>query len=571
MRCPAGDAQQQVPVTEWSSWLSGNVFAGVRRFGANMLRVLVSGVVLVGTVYPLDAGGKVRQERPRWDAREAAFRSGLEADGFVVQDGYAYPVDPIADLLDSGLGDTANANNAGQPYKVLMIPPHPIDRDLPVDPGELAFSVFRIRPDEAIVYVGPTPPLSDYFSFTPYLWVRREGKIVPKGDLIFAAVNDPLNNALIKTEGRGNPFRKQTVIVFTADRGVFARVAASAHAAGYPASMINPYVLPSKLLYLGVLPQHPEADNFVLIVRSANFVSEAAGDNYLANNSYARIWRVTPEQEPALDPYPTPAPREHAWISEKTLFPDLEDGLQRLEQAILERFSDRTTQPFESIQWWPTSRGVLEAEKDSESPIFHKFIAGEASDTPYLRSAIDGEPANFILGEDDLVVVYGVNHEATGLATYSSLSLYGDWITSSCDTWEDQWEYVFGCGHHAWNGVAGMNSHDFSGSAEEYIPGDPMAPYLYAVKVLRRPPSDKQERFWVVVPEPPCEIAPCEAPLPSYNHGIALDKPISIGYRAYLNPATGAGPDYGDIIWDRAVWVEEGNVETAVDDLPRRR
>ena len=563
MKRSAGDVGQQLRATAWSGRLSLSFVAGPRRIEANILCTLAIGAVLLGAACLLDAGERVRGDRPTWKCREAAFRSGLEADGVVVQNGYAYPVDPIADLLDSGLGDTANANNAGQPYKVLMIPPHPIERDLAADVEDLAFSVFRLRPDEAIVYVGPTPPLADYFSFTPYQWVRRENRIVPKGDLVFAAVNDPLNNALIRTESRGNPFRKQTVIVFTADRGIYRRVAASARAAGYPASMINPYVLPSDLLYLGVLPQYPEADNFVLIVRSANFVSEAAGDEYLANNSYASIWRVTPEQEPVLDPYPTPEPREHEWISERTLFPDLEEGLQRLEQAILRRFSDRTTQPFESIQWWPTSREVLEAEGNPSSESFHKFIAGEASDTPYLRSAIDGEPANFILGEDDLVVVYGVNHEATGLATYSSLSLYGDWITSSCDTLEDQWEYVFGCGHHAWNGVAGMNSHDFSGSAEEYIPGDPMAPYLYAVKVMRRPPTDRHEKFWVVVPEPPCAVAPCEAPLPSYNHGIAPDRPISIGYRAYLNPATGAGPDYGDIIWDRAIWVENGSVDTA--------
>jgi hypothetical protein len=547
----------------WSGRRGRSFIGGDRRIKAHILCTIATGAVLLGMVLPLEAADKAHNERARWRGREAAFRSGLEADGFVVQEGYAYPVDPIADLLDAGLGDTANANNAGQPYKVLMIPPHPIDRDLPIHPGELAFSIFRIRPDEAIVYVGPTPPLADYFSFTPYLWVRRQGRIVPKGDFIFAAVNDPLNNALIKTEGRGNPFHKQTVIVFTADQGIFARVADQARAAGYPRSMVNAYILPSELLHLGVLTEDLEADTFVLVVRSANFVSRAAGDKYLADGSYATIWRVTPESEPALDPYPTPPEREHEWISERTLFPGLEEGLQRLEEAIRERFADRATQHFESMQWWPTSRQVLEAEDDDpRSDIYHQFIAGEASDTPYLRSAIDEEPANFILDDDDLVVVYGVNHEATGLATYSSLSLYGDWITSSCETLEDQREYVFGCGDHIWNGVAGMNSHEFSGSAEEYIPGDPMAPYLYAVKVVRRPPSDTHEKFWVVVPEPPCAVPPCEAPLPSYNHGIALDKPITIGYRAYLNPATGAGPAYDDMIWDRAIWVEDGNGES---------
>ena len=521
---------------------------------AKILFVLVSSVLILITAYSLSAASETRDKSAKVHGREAAFRSGLEADGFIVKNGSTYPVDTITDLLDSGLGDTANANNPGQPYKVLAVPPHPTDKDLPADLSELPLSIFRIRPDEAIVYVGPTPPMGDYFSFTPYLWVRREGRIIAKGDFIFAAVNDPLNSAGIKTAGNGNPFHKQTVIIFTADQGVYERVAALAQAAGYPESMINSYIFPSELLHLGVFSEYRNSDSFVLVVRTANFVSKAEGDRYLNNNSYATVWRVTPEREPAPRPFPTPAPRQHKWISERTLFPDLENGLKRLKQAILRQIPHVESESYESIRWWPASRDVLEAEADPQSPIYHKFIAGEASDTPYLRSAKDGKPANFILGEDDLVVVYGVNHAATGLATYSSLGVYGDWITSSCDTPKNQFEYVFGCGDHIWNGVAGMNSHDFRGSAEQYIPGDPMAPYLYAVKVTRRPPPDRHERFWVRVPEPPCEIPPCQAPLPSYNHGIELDKPVCIGYRAYLNPATGAGPDYDDIIWDKAIW-----------------
>jgi hypothetical protein len=523
---------------------------------AKTLSVFSSRGLIFIMAFALSAACQNHDKSTEVHGREAGFRTGIESNGFIVNDGSTYPVDPIADLLDSGLGDSANANNAGQPYKVVMIPPHPTERDMPPVFAELALSIFRIRPDEAIVYLGPTPPMADYFSFTPYLWVRREGRNVEKGDLVLAAVNDPLNSALIKTDGNGNPFHKQTVIIFTADEGIYARVAALAQAAGYPESMINCYILPSELLYLGVLSEYQHSDSFVLIIRAANFASKAAGDNYLNDDSYATVWRVTPEQEPALVPFPTLEPRQHKWKSERSLFPDLEDGLKRLEQAILKQIPNIDEYEFfESIRWWPASRDVLEAEEEGpQSPIYHKFIAGEASDTPYLRTAKDGKPANFILSEDDLVVVYGVNHAATGLATYSSLSIYGDWITSSCVTLEDQFKYVFGCGDHIWNGVAGMNSHDFRGSAEQYIPGDPMAPYLYAVRVMRQTPPDEHDKFCVRVPEPPCETPPCEEPLPSYNHGIALDKPICIGYRAYLNPATGAGPDYDDIIWDRAIW-----------------
>jgi PEGA domain len=97
--------------------------------------------------------------------------------------------------------------------------------------------------------------------------------------------------------------------------------------------------------------------------------------------------------------------------------------------------------------------------------------------------------------------------------------------------------------------VVSMTNHVFAGSAEEYIPGDPMAPYLYAVKVLRQPPKDKDDTYYVVVPTTNPEH-PCASP----GYCLGLNDPILIGYRAYLNPATASGADYDDIIHDRAIW-----------------
>ena len=474
------------------------------------------------------------------NSREAAFRTALKADGFIVNDGFAHPIDPIA-KFDEHKIDSCGGNNAGQPYKLLRVPILPVVQE---DPYEKDLGLFRLRPDEAIVYVGPTPPQADYFSFTPFISVRHKNPKVSKGDWLFAALGDPLNNALIRTEGNSNPFEQQTVVIFTADRGVYARVATQARAAGYPESMINRYVLPSALLNLGV---SPSSDTLLILLRTANFANQAVGDAYLANDNYAKVWRVTPELSPAPDPFPTPPQRNRKWVSETSLSPDLQAGLERLKAAILAQTPNLQSNPYKSIRWFADSREVLEAEKDGpDNQLYHKFVAGEASDTPYLRTAtMNGEAANFTLGDNDMVVVYGVNHAATGLATYSSFGVYGDWITSSCQ--DNPLQYVIGCGDHIWNGVAGMTNHDFKGSAEKYIPGDPTASYLYAVKVLRQPPSDGTDKYWVVVPLPSDK-------LPSYSYGIALDKPITIGYRAYLNPVTASGPDYSDIIPDRAIW-----------------
>jgi hypothetical protein len=69
------------------------------------------------------------------------------------------------------------------------------------------------------------------------------------------------------------------------------------------------------------------------------------------------------------------------------------------------------------------------------------------------------------------------------------------------------------------------------------------------VKVLRQPPQDRSDKYFVVVP-----TATPEHPCTSPGYCLGLDDPIIIGYRAYLNPATASGPDYEDIIHDRAIW-----------------
>ena len=92
-----------------------------------------------------------------------------------------------------------------------------------------------------------------------------------------------------------------------------------------------------------------------------------------------------------------------------------------------------------------------------------------------------------------------------------------------------------------------MTSHEFTGSAEQYLPHDPMARYLYAVRVVRKARAPARDRYCVIVPEQ--GVAG-----PFYPDAIPLEKPAMIGYRAYLNPATGAGPAYEDLIPDRAIW-----------------
>ena len=97
-------------------------------------------------------------------------------------------------------------------------------------------------------------------------------------------------------------------------------------------------------------------------------------------------------------------------------------------------------------------------------------IIGGTRDTNYLATY-----PNFMLreGEDEFVIVYGVNHQKTGKVTYSSVSIYAD---------KDRW---FGVKDGT------VLSPDFVDSARRYLPANP-PPELaknidmfYVIKVAR--------------------------------------------------------------------------------------
>jgi hypothetical protein len=123
------------------------------------------------------------------------------------------------------------------------------------------------------------------------------------------------------------------------------------------------------------------------------------------------------------------------------------------------------------------------------------------------------------LGNDtnEFIIIYGVNHIATGKATYSNFALYGA---------------------DAWNGVRAITDADFNGTAEEYLPGNPNAKYLYVYKVARNCDGN-----------PHCY----EVPYGAGSYGIELDQPLFIAWRIYLEKSTKTGPSYSEIVYDRAI------------------
>lgn len=439
------------------------------------------------------------------DGTISTFRAALEQDGFMVQEGNIGFFDVIG-FYDEGLVQSCFGNNPATPYLVFWLPPGPgqTGRSMLVNPKGFAAD-WHLRPDEAVVYIGRTPPECSYFSYRSYVFEKfypDEGEY----KRVFGDLGDTLNLKTIKTEGtpdgeEGDPFNQTTIIISTADQGINERIRNASESAGYPASIINTDVIPSSILNMGL---DNRSDTLAFVIRLNFFKDELAGTAYV-NDPPGTVLRITPMQptEPYLYKMPELSVRGSGNASELDLMPTLNE----LRKAILDRYSSLNATELETHVWLYTpplgwdgiQRGVM--------------VLGPNRDTTYLNTT------PFILGNNsnEFIIVYGVNHAATGKATYSNFALYGADIL---------------------NGVGCVNSQNLSGTAEEYLPGNPMGSYLYVWKVARNCTGD-----------PHC----LEIPSGVKAYGIDLDQPATVGFRAYLEKNMTIGPSYDEILYDRAI------------------
>jgi len=424
----------------------------------------------------------------------AAFRAELEESGFSVQEGSLRLLDLIS-LCCAGILPTCYGNNAVFPYLVYMIPPGSGQTVGKSNPW-----TFQLRPDEAIVFIGRTPPPVSYFSYRSYLMTRYDATEQTR-KRIFASLGDTLNNLTIKTRGFRieDSFDQDTIIVTTADRGIDKRIRKAAQKAGLPQDIINTDVIPSSVAKLGF---NSDSDEFIFLNRIAlpKYGYEEEVAQYLKDPGGV-VFRVTPVAPPANDPYPMPRLRVRGTGVTEI---DLMDDLDRLRQAILSKYSGLRAEDLVSSVW--LTEGFDAIQRGIE-------MLGENRDTTYLKT----EPL-FTLSEDpeEFLIVYGVNHEATGKATYANFTIYGEDLLI---------------------GVASRHSRDLWGSAQDYISGRPEANYLYAWKIARH---CNGEAHCTEIPMGDCP-------------GLALDEQMFLVFRAYLERTTKVGPAYSELVYDRAI------------------
>ncbi len=436
-----------------------------------------------------------------------AFTTALVLDGFTVQEG-AMGVIPIIDLYNMGVLPSCYGNNPSTPYVMCFVPPPP-GQPVAVEDSQGTGSLdgqtliqYRLQPDEAIVMIGRTPPACSYFSYRSYMYDRFSAI---KGDRerIFASLGDTLNLLTIKTSGTpdgqaGDPFGQMTMIVVTADRGIDRRVRAAAEASGISPSIINTDVIPSALVTMGL---DADADKFLILLRLAFFQDRQAGQAFMSQPPM-QVFRLTPTDPTTLDPYDVPDLRVRG--TGKTSELDLLGALEELRQAILAKHGAAHATELGTSVWLYEGFDAIQRGID---------VIGENRDTVYLRSE------DFTLADDpeEFLIVYGVNHEATGKVIYSNFGVYGA---------------------AAMNGVGAVSNAEFAGTAEAYLPENPLAKYLYVWKLSRC--CD-------------CESDCLTVPWGVKAYGIDLDKAGFIAFRAYVEPETKVGPSWSEIVYDRVI------------------
>ncbi|MDD1718470.1 MAG: PEGA domain-containing protein [Methanoregulaceae archaeon] len=448
----------------------------------------------------------LKPQSPGSDKKEV-FQDALKRSGFTVQEGKLERFDLI-EMYNRGIIKSCYGNNPVNPYMVYKIPSFPgLSRggritDSPVNPGNKGLWIdYFMNPDEAIVFVGQTPPEVNYFSYRSYI-ASRWSAANNSSQRIYASLGDTINNFRIKTLGlpgqpSGSPYGALTIIITTADRTTGEKVRAAAVAAGYPETIVNYDIIPSGIIRMGT---NSTDDTISFAFRVASFRNRTKGEIYL-NSTPGYVFRLTPDVPHVPNPYGVQPVivRGSGDMSELDLMGDL----SALREAIIASHGSGMTVTEKKTGVW-LFEGFDALQQDMDA-------FGENRDSIYLKNG------DFALADNEFVIVYGVNHVRSGKAVYASASPYGARVL---------------------NGVATVTDEQFADSTLPYLQGNPNAPLLYAWKFARH--CDNESRC--------TEIPSCCG-----GYGIPGNESVFFIFRAYVDPATGVQPSWDEILYDQVI------------------
>jgi hypothetical protein len=513
----------------------------------NLVAVVIVVTAALALMSTASAQGPAANGKPAdkgWSALDnvVKFQHALDKAGFDYQEGTVEYMDWVQGTCEGKLLDTAFNNPAPNAYATITLPAHP-------GVGKpLADWLWQLDKNDAVILIGQTPPAAAYFSYQTILGVLPVSPWPPPPDYVIQrvapSVGDAINIGTIHTTGPDR-VERPLVIIITGHRRTEQAVRKALLAAGYPAAVINVEAIAPAL---GPLGTGGEGSWFYYAHRVSVPANQSEVIDYLQNiGKLDRVFRVTPNDQLAEqlgdDPEPVPVLRVRGTgHTEMDLYP----ALKRLRQAVLDHYAgvqhtELDTHVFTARTW--LDKQELIAEKPYAGLQRGITSLGVTRDTNYL-----GTYPEFMLreGEDEFVIVYGVNHQRTGKATYAAVGAYADL--------------------DRWFGLGSALSPDFGDSARVYLPDDPQADMLYVLKVARH--CGAGEAYCMQIDQPkfldlwgePYETNP-QCSLDNLATEEYDPSPFNLDeqklffiFRSYMEPATLVGPDDNELLYDRAIY-----------------
>ena len=479
-------------------------------------------------------------------ASPEALRSRLEDVGFYVQDGTLYEFDTLR-LASEGKLLTCFGNNAGSAYLILDLPPAPEqdaavgdaergwageretaydDPDIENAPANPFFNPagihFKLQQDEAVVVITRLPDPCKYWSFIAYqmFTAQQEGKDYSKQKgffgigneetglyhTIFGSIGEPVNMLNARHDG-DSAFGTMAVIVICANRETRDRVMASLDGAGYPESMVNVMEIPEDIYRMGL---ERGKDTFSLFGRISQPEDRDAYDAYMASlPDTATVFRVTPKEALQVASFEAkPLTPRGSGIHEAAQVEDCTRNLDGIRRAIIDQYADEYD--YEELT---TEISIIDGLTAYTNDV---NANGDVHDAAYLIT-----PDFELKGDEDFVVVYGVNHAVTGKARYFNAVLHA---------------------RPLFNGVCTVFDSMVDGSAEPYLEGDSTgAEGFYVYKMART----ELDGHTVVIPYSTGNDQ-------GQFYGVDNGKPVFVLFRLYLDE-TGVGASYYELVNDRVI------------------
>ncbi len=513
--------------------------------GAFVKTLLPAAIMLLAFLLITGCASKAKEPKAYGD--EEKFVSELSEDYYVQKGEFRY-IDTI-DLASKNLLISCFGNNAGSGYFSPMLPPAPeqepakginkgeynwpdeepsefYDPSAENKPANPYFSpvgwTYKLRQDEAVVIMGELPPECKYYSFINYVFASplKSDKTYTERSFfqfgseetgfyhpIFASMGEPVNMLNIKHSG-DSVFGSKFIYIAAGDKDVFAKVKAELIANGFDENIINEAPFPATSINMGLDSDDDVLNILMRVSQPANSEDYTLWQDNVAEK--VSVYRITPKEESSENPYGIEPLRERGnGELELIKVPNAAQGLDEIRENLIAQYGEEYTYEELSARI-AVPEGMTGYQNDENAQ-------GDNRDTSYLMTN------DFTLNSDeDFIVVYGVNHAKTGKCTYANTVLYSRPML---------------------NGIVSVYDSDYENSADMYISEETeKREYFYAVKMAR---TELDEHTEVI----PYSTGNEQGKYYGADNGGSF----LLAYRAYLEPSTGVGPSYYEIVYDRAI------------------